>query len=64
MKTLISNTNGYEVLVELDKNAYNIGKQSVIFYTRWNDAKNPDELQKKFEMFLTDSELKKLKDLL
>jgi hypothetical protein len=64
MKTLISNNNGYEVLVELNTPSYDIGKQSVIFYTRWNDAKNPNELQKKFEMFLSESELKTLKDLL
>ena len=64
MKHLISDTNGYQVYVETIKPSYDIGKSSVVFYTKWKDSKNPEEFQKKFEMLLSDEELNWLRIIL
>ena len=61
MKILISETDGYEIYIETTQPSYDIGKSSVIFYTKWRDAKNPEQYQKKFEMFLSPEELNKLR---
>lgn len=61
MKILISDTDGYQTFVETSIPSYDIGKVSVIFYTKWKGAKNPNEYQKKFEMYLTHEELNKLR---
>jgi len=64
MKKLISDTDGYKVFVEVIYPSSNIEKIAVIFYTRWQNAKNPEEYQKKFEMFLTENELANLINLI
>jgi len=61
MKILISDNDGYQVFVETTMPSYDIGKLGVIFYTKWKDAKDPNQYQKKFEMFLTPAELNKLR---
>ena len=61
MKTLLSDNNGYQVFVETSLPSYDIGKQSVIFYTKYKDSKNPNEYQKKFELYLTNEELNRLR---
>jgi hypothetical protein len=61
MKILISDNNGYQTFVETTIPAYDIGKVSVIFFTKWKESKNPNEYQKKFEMFLTPEELNRLR---
>lgn len=61
MKILISNNDGYQTFIETTIPAYDIGKISVIFYTKWKEAKNPNEYHKKFEMFLTSEELNRLR---
>jgi len=62
MKIQISNNNGYRTFVETKVPSYDVGKVSVSFYTKWTDAKNPNEYHKKFEMFLTSDELKTLRN--
>lgn len=61
MKILISETDGYQTFVETTIPAYDIGKVSVIFYTKWKGAKNPKEYQKKFELYVTPEELNRLR---
>jgi len=61
MKILISETDGYQTFVETTIPSYDVGKLSVKFYTKWKHAKEPEEYQKKFEMFLTSEELNKLR---
>lgn len=61
MKILLSDNNGYQVFVETSLPSYDIGKQSVIFYTKYKDSKNPNEYQKKFELYLTNEELNRLR---
>lgn len=61
MKKMLSDCDGYQVFVEVKKLS-SIDKNSVTFYTRWLDAKNPEEFHKKFQLHLTDDELASLKD--
>lgn len=61
MKILISDNDGYQTFIETTIPGYDIGKISVIFYTKWKEAKNPNEYHKKFEMFLTSEELNRLR---
>jgi hypothetical protein len=61
MKILISDTDGYQTFVETTIPAYDIGKISVIFYTKWKGAKNPNEYHKKFELYVTPEELNRLR---
>lgn len=60
---MLSDCNGYQVFMEVKKIS-SINKNAVIFYTKWLDAKNPDEFHKKFEVYLSDGELVNLKDSL
>jgi hypothetical protein len=61
MKILISETDGYQTFIETSIPSYDIGKISVTFYTKWKDAKKPNEYHKKFQMFLTNEELNRLR---
>jgi len=61
MKILISDTDGYQTFIETTLPSYDIGKTYVVFYTKWKHAKDPTQYHKKFEMFLTNEELNRLR---
>lgn len=60
---MLSDCDGCQVFIEVKKIS-SVNKNAVIFYTKWLDAKNPDEFHKKFEFYLSDGELMNLKDSL
>ena len=64
MKTLISNNGGYKMFAEIINPVRDIGQRQLKFTTQWEDSKNPEEFQNKFECMLTEEEFKRLKDIL
>lgn len=64
MKTLISDTNGYQLYVETRDYLKSNGNKQLRFITVWDDAKDPTGEQVKFEMILTPEQRQKLKEVL
>jgi hypothetical protein len=56
MKTMVSDNGNYKVSVEVNK-VETDGKYCVRFATEYSSSKEPTQTMKKFEMFLTESEL-------
>lgn len=54
----------YQTFIEIYKSDDYTNKYMVSFLTRYKDAKDPDALQTKFEMFLTKEELLELSKVL
>ena len=63
-KKLISDNGVYQVYAELSEVDGVINTRSLKFKTVWSDARDPLEEHVKFEMFLTDEQLTRLKELL
>lgn len=64
MKTLISNTDGYRVYAEIRSYDRSEGNIQLRFSTQWDNAKNPEAEQVKFEMILTPEQRACLKHFL
>ena len=64
MKTLISDNGGYQVYAELRDYARSNGNRQLRFITVWDNAKDPEGEQVKFEMILTPEQRKLLKEVL
>lgn len=64
MKTLISDTDGYQIIAEIREVQNPDGIVQLRFLTRWKNAKAPEAEQVKFEMLLTQSQRKRLKEIL
>jgi len=64
MKSTIVDNNGYRYLVEIKEIEYPKGYKHVKFSTEWDDARRDGSEQKKFELFLSPTQLANLKDLL
>lgn len=64
MKLELSNNGDYAVHVELTEVAGHDKMYALRFLTSLNSAKDPEEQQQKFIMFLTQEELTKFKNFL
>jgi len=62
MKTLITSVNNYKLYV--DTNIDEAGKHSIKFISTFSGARDPDGEYTKFEMYLSDDALQRLKDAL
>ena len=64
MKTVINNTNGFKNIVELREVLRPKGHVQIRFLTEWEHAKRDGSEQLQYELVLSPSQLKNLKDLL
>jgi hypothetical protein len=62
-KKLISDNGSYRVYAELTELDGELKTNSLKFKTVWMDAQDPTAEQTKFEMFLDQEQLKRLKEL-
>lgn len=64
MKTVINETDGFKTILEIRNVVRPRGYKQIRFLTEWDNARRDGSAQVQFELTLSPSQLKNLKDLL